>query len=205
MSEDPSLTMLSDLNELEEEEKQDNSLTNLLETKEELTNLDKSHTNLDNEVSLLESEEKESSNAELPLSQDSKFSLQEKLYSKFKENSPSEDFTLMLKDEKEKKETKKEEDSQEATSDSNEVDSSLPDKDNSTFETESIEKETESNTIHKSSLKKKKNNKKIRINMKSRLFVKVTMINLCKKTSLYSILKLRNKPQLQNCQYCWLN
>ena len=53
---------------------------------------------------MLEKEEKESSNAEPSLNQDTKFSLQEKLYSKFKKNSPSEDeFALMLKEEQPKK------------------------------------------------------------------------------------------------------
>ena len=153
IGEDTSLTMLSDINELEEE-KQDTALTNLIETKEDLTTLEKSHTNLNYEENLLETEEKESSNAELPLSQDSKFSLQEKLYSKFKENSPSEDeFTLMLKEEK------KEEDAQETASSNNKVDSSFLDKHAPTLEADSIEKETESNSINKSSLKKKKKKK----------------------------------------------
>ena len=79
--------------------------------------------------SILETEEKESSNAELSLNQDSKFPLQEKLYSKFKENSPSEDeFASMLKEEQPKKEENHEEDVQETASSINKEDTSIDDK-----------------------------------------------------------------------------
>ena len=154
--EDPFLTMLSDSNELEEE-KQDLSSTNLNETKsvkiEDLSDHEKSHSTLENEESLLEKEEKDSSNAESSLSQGTKSSLQEKLYSKFKKNSPSEnEFALMLKEDQPKKEENHEEDAQETASNINKEDSSLLDKHAPILEVDSIEKETESNTMKKISL-----------------------------------------------------
>ena len=154
--EDPFLTMLSDNNELVEE-KQDHSSTNLDETKsikiEDLSDHEKSHSTLDNDDHLLEKEEKDSSNAESSLSQDDKFSLQEKLYSKFKKNSSSEDeFTLMLKEEQSKKEENHEKNAQETASSFKKEDSSLLDQHTPTQEVDSIEKETKSNTMKKTSL-----------------------------------------------------
>ena len=71
---------------------------------EDLSDHEKSHSTLDNDDNLLEKEEKDSSNAESSLSQGTKSSLQEKLYSKFKKNSPSEnEFASMLKEEQTKK------------------------------------------------------------------------------------------------------
>ena len=130
--EDPFLTMLSDNNELEEE-KQDLSSTNLNEIKsvklEDLSDHEKSHSTLDNDDHMLEKEEKDSSNAESSLSQGTKSSLQEKLYSKFKRNSPSEnEFASMLKEEQPKKEENHEEDVQETASSINKEDTSIEDK-----------------------------------------------------------------------------
>ena len=120
---------------------------------EDLSDHEKSHSTLDNDDHLLEKEEKDSSNAESSLSQGTKSSLQEKLYSKFKKNSPSEnEFALMLKENQPKKEENHEEVAQETTSNINKEDSSLLDKQAPILEVDSIEKETESNTMKKISL-----------------------------------------------------
>ena len=161
--EDPFLTMLSDNNELEEE-KQDLSSTNLNEIKsvklEDLSDHEKSHSTLDNDDHMLEKEEKDSSNAESSLSQGTKSSLQEKLYSKFKKNSPTDsEFASMLKVDQPKKEEKHEEDTQETELNINKEDSSLLDNQAPILEVDPLEKETESNTINKTSLKKKKSKK----------------------------------------------
>ena len=179
--EDPFLTMLSDSNELEEE-KQDHSSTNLNETKsvkiEDLSDHEKSHSTLDNEEHLLEKEEKESSNAESSLSQGTKSSLQEKLYSKFKKNSPSEnEFALMLKEEQPKKEANHEEDAQETASNINKEDSSLLDKHAPILEVDSIEKETESNTMKKISLMLKEEQPKKEANHEEDAQEKASNIN----------------------------
>ena len=104
-------------------------------TIEDLSDHEKSHSALENEESLLEKEEIEeieSSNAESSLSQGAKFSLQEKLYSKFKKNSPSEnEFALMLKEEQPKKAANHEEDAQETASSINKEDTSIEDKNES--------------------------------------------------------------------------
>ena len=77
---------------------------------------------------MLEKEEKDSSNAESYLSQGTKSSLQEKLYSKFKRNSPSEnEFASMLKEEQ-PKEKNHEKDVQETASSINKEDTSIEDK-----------------------------------------------------------------------------
>ena len=94
------------------------------------------------------------------MSQGAKFSLKEKLYSKFKKNSPSEsEFASMLKEEPPKKEANHEEDAQETASSTNKEDSSSLDKHAPILEVDPIEKEAESNTINKTSLKKKKSKK----------------------------------------------
>ena len=179
--EDPFLTMLSDSNELVEE-KQDLSSTNLNETKsvkiEDLSDHEKSHSTLDNEESLLEKEEKESSNAESSLSQGTKSSLQEKLYSKFKKNSPSEnEFALMLKEEQPKKEENHEEDAQETASIINKEDSSLLDQHAPILEVDSVEKETESNTMKKISLMLKEEQPKKEANHEEDVQEKASIVN----------------------------
>ena len=99
---------------------------------EDLSDHEKSHSTLENDDNLLEKEEIEeieSSNAESSLSQGAKSSLQEKLYSKFKKNSPSEnEFASMLKEEQPKKEENHEEDAQETASSINKEDTSIEDK-----------------------------------------------------------------------------
>ena len=179
--EDPFLTMLSDSNELEEE-KQDHSSTNLNETKsvkkEDLSDHEKSHSTLENEESLLEKEEIESSNAESSLSQGTKSSLQEKLYSKFKKNSPSEnEFALMLKEEQPKKEANHEEDAQETASNINKEDSSLLDQHAPILEVDSVEKETESNTMKKISLMLKEEQPKKEANHEEDAQEKASIVN----------------------------
>ena len=67
--------------------------------------------------------------------------------------------SLMLKEEQPKKEENHEEDAQETESIINKEDSSLLDKHAPILEVDPIEKETESNTINKTSLKKKKSKK----------------------------------------------
>ena len=65
----------------------------------------------------------------------------------------------MLKEHQPKKEEIHEEDAQETASSTNKEDSSLLDKHAPILEVDPIEKETESNTINKTSLKKKKSKK----------------------------------------------
>ena len=67
--------------------------------------------------------------------------------------------SLILKEEQPKKEENHEEDAQETESSINKEDSSLLDKHAPILEVDPIEKETESNTINKTSLKKKKSKK----------------------------------------------
>ena len=179
--EDPFLTMLSDNNELEQE-KQDLSSTNLNEIKsvklEDLSDHEKSHSTLDNDDHMLEKEEKDSSNAESSLSQGAKFSLQEKLYSKFKKNSPSEnEFALMLKEEQPKKEANHEEDAQETASIINKEDSSLLDQHAPILEVDSVEKKTESNTMKKISLMLKEEQPKKEANHEEDVQEKVSIVN----------------------------
>ena len=184
IQEDPFLTILSESNELEEE-KQDLSSTNLNETKsvdkEDLSDHEKSHSALENEESLLEKEEIEeieSSNAESSLSQGAKFSLQEKLYSKFKKNSPSEnEFALMLKEEQPKKAANHEEDAQETASIINKEDSSLLDQHAPILEVDSVEKKTESNTMKKISLMLKEEQPKKAANHEEDVQEKVSIVN----------------------------
>ena len=108
----------------------------------------------------IEKEEKESSIAEPTLNQDAKFSSQEKLYSKFKENSPSEDeFTLMLEEEQSNNAENHEKDAQETASSVKIEDSSLLDQHTPTLELDSFEKKTESKSLNNTSLKKKKSKK----------------------------------------------
>ena len=129
-------------------------------------------------ISLLEKEEKDSSNAESSLSQGAKFSLQEKLYSKFKKNSPSEnEFALMLKEEQPKKEANHEEDAQETASIINKEDSSLLDQHAPILEVDSVEKKTESNTMKKISLMLKEEQPKKEANHEEDVQEKVSIVN----------------------------
>ena len=90
----------------------------------------------------------------------------------------------MPKEEQPKKEANHEEDAQETASNINKEDSSLLDKHAPILEVDPLEKETESNTINKTSLKKKKSkkNSKKKNQYEIALLREMTMINLCKKT-----------------------